>query len=147
MFKNTDEKFYRYQKIMSSLGLHNRPIKKDEMQMIDNWFDGYNFSMEIVLLGCDTDKNAKPSIKYVNGTLTNWFEKGVKSVGDIELLDKPVKIETKQKSAPKKAASYKNRFHNFEQRSDKYTSEELEAIAKKKREAYTQRLKGEAKDV
>lgn len=146
MFKDTDEKFYRYQKVMSSLGLHNRPIKKDEIQMIDKWFDEYNFSMDIVLMGCDTDKNAKPSVKYVNGTLTNWFEKGVKKAEDIELLDKPVRIENKQKPAQKKVAtSYKNRFHNFEQRN--YTSEELEAIAKRKREAYTQKLKGESKDV
>ena len=149
MFKDTDEKFYRYQKVMKSLGLHNRPIKKDEMQMIDKWFDEYKFSMEIVLAGCDTDKNAKPSVKYVNGTLTNWFEKGVKTVEDIDLLDKPKNTydTNKPKTNARKLSSYKNRFHNFEQRSEKYTSDELEAIAKKKREAHSKRLKGEVNDV
>ena len=29
-FRKTDEKYYRYQKVMKALGLHNRPIKKDE---------------------------------------------------------------------------------------------------------------------
>src|SRR5690606_27876697 len=88
-FKESDEKYYRYQKVMKALGLQERTIKKDEKQLIDKWFEEYKFSMDIVLMGCETDKNAKPSVKYVNGTLKNWFEKGVKTVEDIELLDKP----------------------------------------------------------
>lgn len=144
-FKTTDEKYYRYQKVMKSLGLHNRPIKEDEMKLIDKWFDEYNFTMDIVLRGCDTDKNVKPSISYVNGTLSSWFEKGVKIVEDIEVLNKP--IETKrQVSKPqiKKGTPSKTRFHNFEQITDKYTSEELEAVAKRKRVAHNLKLKGEA---
>ena len=144
-FKTVDEKFYRYQKVMKSLGLHNRPVKKDEKQLIDKWFEEYKFSMEIVLMGCDTDKNVKPSISYVNGTLSSWFEKGVKTKQDIELLDKPpVKDRNATKPILKKGVPNKTRFHNFEQRTDKYTSDELEAIARRKRDAYNQKVKGES---
>lgn len=143
-FKEVDENFYRYQKVMKSLGLHNRPVKKDEKKLIDKWFDEYNFSMEIVLMGCDTDKNVKPSISYVNGTLSSWFEKGVKEIQDIEALNKPIQIRKPEiKQHVKKGIASKTRFHNFEQRTDKYTSEELEAIARRKREAYNQKVKGE----
>lgn len=137
--KDIDGNFYRYQKVMKSLGLHNRPTKKDEKLLIDKWFDEYNFSMEIVLMGCDTDKNVKPSISYVNGTLSSWFEKGVKTVEDIGLLEKPVKVKrevTKTKPQIKKGTANKTRFHNFEQRTDQYTSEELEIIARRKRDAH-----------
>lgn len=145
-FRKTDEKYYRYQKVMKALGLHNRPIKKDEKKLIDKWFDEYEFSMEIVLMGCETDKNPKPSVNYVNGTLKSWYEKGVKTAEDIGLLDKPVltKRPVNLKASQYKNTGYKNRFHNFEQRSDKYSAEELEDIARKKRESYNEKLKGEA---
>ncbi|MDD2447327.1 MAG: DnaD domain protein [Tissierellia bacterium] len=145
-FKATDEKYYRYQKVMKALGLHNRPIKKDEKKLIDIWFDEYKFSMEIVLMGCETDKNPRPSVSYVNGTVKSWYENGVKTVEDIESLDKPTvtKRPTNVKSTQYKNTGYKNRFHNFQQRSDKYSAEELENIARKKRESYNEKLKGEA---
>ncbi|WFA08365.1 DnaD domain protein [Tissierella sp. Yu-01] len=144
-FRKSDEKYYRYQKVMKSLGLNNRPTKKDEKQLIDKWFDEYNFTMDIVLMGCETDKNVKPSVSYVNGTLKAWFEKGVKTVGDIELLDKPTEIKKPVINIKsKRPLANKTRFHNFEQRTEMYTSEELEAIAKRKREAHNQKLKGEA---
>ncbi len=146
--KSEDETFYNEQQIMKSLGLQNRPIRDEEKKIIEKWFNEYSFSLEIILAGCETDKNAKPSISYVNGTLRNWFEKGVKTLEDVEKLEKPVtnKEAVKGKSQPqvKKSPVYKNRFHNFEQRSDKYSSDELEAIAKRKREAYSKKLKGEA---
>ena len=145
-FKEIDEGFYRYQKVMKSLGLNNRPIKKDEKKMIDSWFDEYKFSMEIVLLGCETDKNAKPSVAYVNGTLSSWYEKGVKTAEDILNLERP-QIEKRTapaKTQARKSTPVKTRFHNFEQRSDSYTAEELEAIVKRKREAYNQKIKGES---
>lgn len=144
--KTEDETFYNEQQIMKSLGLQNRPIRADEKKIVEKWFKEYNFSLEIILAGCETDKNVKPSISYVNGTLKNWFEKGVKTLEDIENLDKPVINKEAGKAKPqlRKAPAYKNRFHNFEQRSDKYSSDELEAIAKRKREAYSKKLKGEA---
>ncbi len=145
--KAEDEAFYNEQRIMKSLGLQNRPIRGDEKNLLDKWFNEYKFTLDIILAGCETDKNVKPSISYVNGTLKNWFEKGVKTLEDIERLDKPVKKEeSKAKPQFKKVPSYKNRFHNFEQRSDKYSSEELETIAKRKREAYSKKLKGETHD-
>lgn len=142
--KAEDENFYNEQQIMKSLGLQNRPIRVDEKKIIEKWFKEYNFSLEIILKGCETDKNVKPSINYVNGTLTNWFENGVKTLDDIHNLNglKP-KIEIKSKPQVKKGTNTKNRFHNFEQRSDKYTPDELEAIARRKRDTYSQKIKGE----
>ncbi len=149
-FKDDDEKYYRYQKIMRSLGLDKRPMKDDEKETIDIWFSQYEFSLELVLEACSRDKNPRPSINYVNGILKSWHGKGIKNVEDIEDLDRP---KEESKTSPKKAASRRpsptvTRFHNFEQRTDKYSSEEIntriEEIARRKREAYNQRAKGEA---
>lgn len=138
-----DENFYKYYKIMKSLGLHNRPVKKNEKKLIDKWFDEYGFNMDVILAGCETDKNPVPSISYVNGTLSNWYKKGVKTPSDIETLDKPAPREVRVHSNTKKTPTVKTRFHNFQQRTDEYSSDQLEAIAKRKRDAYNQKVKGE----
>lgn len=143
-FKNKDEKYYIYQKIMKSLGLDKRPAREDETQLIDRWFEEYKFTMDVVLKACEADKNPIPSIKYVNGILKSWYEKGIKTTQDIEVLDKPVERVQKSKKAVKKSRpTTTTRFHNFEQRTDKYSSDELEKMAQRKREAYSQRSKGE----
>lgn len=144
--KTKDIKYYRYQKIMKSLGLDKRPVREDEMEIIDNWFEGYGFSLELILEACQRDRNPKPSVEYVNGILKSWHKKGIKEIEEIEVLDK---VEEKKDRIVKKNLNRNpratvTRFHNFEQRTDKYTSEQLEEIAKKKRMLHSQRARGEA---
>lgn len=144
-FKNKDEKYYIYQKIMRTLGLDKRPVREDEIEIMDKWIDEYQLSMELIIKACEADKNQVPSIKYVNGILKSWTQKGITTVEDIEVLDKPKEKSENTRKAPVKRTRPNNttRFHNFEQRSDKYSSEELEKIARKKRDAYGQKAKGE----
>lgn len=144
-FKLKDERYYRYQKIMKELGLSKRPIKKEEMEYIDRWFDNYEFDLELILEACERDRNPIPSINYVNGILKSWWKKGIRKVEDIEIMDKP-KEEKEKKSInrfQKPPRSRTTRFHNFQQRTDKYSSEQLEKIARRKRDSYTKRSKGE----
>ncbi len=139
-FKDRDEKYYLHQRIMKALGLDKRPVRADETELIDIWFNEYKYSLDVVLKACEADKNPTPSIRYVNGILKSWYKKGIKSVEDIETLDKPSETDSKSKKAqvrrPKAATT---RFHNFEQRTEKYSSDELEKMARRKRENYGQR--------
>ena len=145
-FKESDEKYYRYQSVMKALGLDKRPIREEEIKTMDIWFQKWTFTLELVLHACEQDKNSRPSISYVNGILKSWHEKGIKAIADIEVLD-----ARKEKPGPstfkkpmKKAQASVTRFHNFEQRTDKYSSDQLEDIARKKRDAYSKRAKGDA---
>ncbi len=145
-FKTKDEKYYRYQRVMKALGF-NRLAAESEMKIIDKWFDEYKFSMEMVLKGCEgASKTANPSINYIDGILTSWYNKGIKAVEEIEEKDKPKekKEYKKPKAIEKKPTPIKTRFHNFKQRTDNYSADALEDIARKKREAYLKRLEGEA---
>lgn len=147
-FKIKDEKYYSYQRIMKILGLEKRPIRDDEIELIDRWFDELKFDLDVILRACEADKNSTPSIKYVNGILKSWHKKGIKRVEDIEILDKPIdKIERPKKAQVRRPKATATRFHNFDQRTDKYSSEELNArieeIARNKRKAYKQKPKGE----
>lgn len=73
-------------------------------------------------------KANKRNLNYVEGVLRNWKVQG------------SMKLPPEMASQPTK----KNRFHNFEQRTDKYSKDELEAIAKKKRQEHMDKLKGES---
>lgn len=146
-YRTRDEKYYKYEKVMSSLGLQNRTITKGEMIVIDKWFDEYNFSLEMVLKGCENSaKVANPTVNYIDGVLRSWHKKGIKTIDEIEEKDKPKgrKQYSTTKSSTDRSQAIKTRFHNFQQRSDKYSSDELDDIARKKREAYNQRSKGDA---
>ncbi len=146
--KVNNEKYYRYERVMKYLGQGNRNPTESEMKVIDKWFEEYNFSMELVLKGCENSrKTSNPSINYIDGILTSWYEKGIRSVEEIEIKDKlpERKQERKTTTTVRKAAP--NRFHNFEQRTSKYTAQELEEIARRKREQYYFNKKGEVSDV
>ncbi len=87
--KETDEKFYRYERIMKYLGQSNRGATEGEMEIIDKWFEEYNFSMEMVLKACEgSRKISNPNINYIDGILTSWYHKDVNSIEDIETKDK-----------------------------------------------------------
>lgn len=143
-FNKNDEKYFRYMKIMKELGLASRPIKDDEKETIDTWFkDG--FTLELILEACKRDKNPVPSIRYVNGILESWKIKNITSVDDIDVLDVKEKRETttSKTNYQNRPKQVKTRFHNFEQRSSNYSEDELEDIARRKREEHMKKLKGE----
>ena len=150
-FKKNDERYYRYQKVMKAMGLHRRPVKSKEMKFMDKWFEDWELPIELVLEACDRDTTPQPSLAYVDGILSSWREKGIKKVEDIEGLDKREKKASQErrftggrKGQSRKAQASVTRFHNFEQRTDKYSSDQLEDIAKKKRDAYNRKARGDS---
>ncbi len=143
--QENDEKFYRYERIIKYLGQGGRMASEAEMKVIDKWFEEYSFSMEMVLKACESSgKISNPTVNYIDGILTSWYHKGIKTLEEIETKDKPPEREQKAPSS-KPFKAKQTRFHNFEQRTSKMTEEELEAIARRKREEYYSRAKAEVK--
>ena len=84
-------------KIAKALGL-NRELTKYEKQYIDKWVNEYNYEFNIIEEALKkTVTKTNPSISYVNGILKNWFEKGYKTVEDIQNEEKKVVPSTKIK--------------------------------------------------
>lgn len=138
-----DLKYHRYLKVMKAVGLSHKGLNEGDMKLIAKWFDEYNFPMELVLRGCESSSKIQyPTINYIDAVISDWFKKGVKSVEDIEIMDRPPEkpAPKPESQRPKKQISYKTKFHNFEQRSSKYSAADLEEMAKRKRDAH--RLKG-----
>lgn len=137
-----DQRFHRYHKVMKAVGLSNKGFNEGDNKLISKWFDEYGYSMEMVLKGCEASSKVQyPTINYIDGVISDWYKKGFRTVEDVEERDKPPEKQTQRTEVKRNTRqSYKTRFHNFEQRSSKYSASELEDIARKKREAH--RLKG-----
>lgn len=81
----------------------------------------------------EAERQGKRTKKYVEGILSNWKAKGGMTLS----IDKS--------NTQNRKTSPKNRFHNFEQRSSKYSNDQLEDIAMRKKEEYLKKIKGEKK--
>jgi len=74
-------------------------------------------------------ENNKRTLKYVEGILRNWRAEGGMKTETIGVKKSP--------PTPRK----KTRFHNLESRTDKYSADDLENIAKRKREEWKKKQK------
>lgn len=134
--KTQDERFYNYDRIMKSLGFSSRIPSEAEIKVIDKWFDEWKFTMEVILKACEnTKKTSNPSVNYIDGILSKWRKKGITTVEDVIEKDKPqVAVQSKNSTNNSvRTNKIKTRFHTAEQRTARYTSEELEEIARKRR--------------
>ena len=145
-FKTADEVYYRYERVMKALGLSNKGVTQGDLKLVNKWFDDYKFSIDLVLKACESSSKVQQvSVSYIDAIMNSWYEKGIKTVQDVETLDKKPEVasRTSTKQYPRKTYTHKTRFHNFEQRSSNYTAKELEEMAKRKREAYRMKKSGE----
>lgn len=117
--KKSEDKWIYIKKITSYLGLRDMDVMKPQEQLMDKWMNVYKYSNDIIFKACDicAERLNRPDFKYIDGILSNWFKKGVKTVEDIPVKDH------------KKDGNYKSNygydkkpdtFNNYEQRSYDY---------------------------
>ena len=79
------------------------------------------------------------NMNYIKGILRKWEDNNILNIDDLEAL-RNREQKAKEVSKPQKQTNYapskKTKFHNFQQRTDNYSEDDLERIARKKREAY-----------
>jgi DnaD/phage-associated family protein len=104
--------------VLKAFGIGGRnPIKK-EIEYIDKWYKTYCFSLDIITEACSItlSKTGKQSFEYADTILKSWRDSGVRSLKDIENLEKEFKLKKKQPANSKN--TNKNQFLNYQQRSD-----------------------------
>ena len=132
-FMVRSERYMMYKTIFNELGFYRQPSKPEE-RIMDSWFDKYNMDIEVILSACSRAKNtSNPSISYINGIIEKWKKSDVKTLDDIKRIDDEykMKLENKKTSSSNNQVypkQVKTRFHNINQRTDKYTAEELEQL-------------------
>ena len=131
-----NDRFSTYSRISKALGFH-RTLTEAEMRIIDKWIDEWGFSMEMILRCLDNStKISNPNLNYFDKILSQWHEKGFKTIEDLKYDTKP---PTKAKATSKEASKTKNKFHNFIQSED-FSGDDLESIARKRFESKLKKL-------
>lgn len=121
--KKSDEKYVRKNQVLRKLGLQYRAVSEPEIDLINSWYDQYNYAEDLIDQAIKRTANIqKPSINYVNSILTKWRKMGIKTSADIEEKD----LKPKKNPRP----GNKNNFDNFQGQSKDYTEEELNQLAK-----------------
>lgn len=110
--------------VMKAFGLTNRSPGTAEREIIKKWFHTYGFDRQLVTEACNRTIKATqtPSFQYADKILAGWKENGVKTMADVEELDKKrqlAKGQSKEREPAKKSSS-PNRFRNFEERNYNY---------------------------
>jgi len=116
-----DKRTYEY-KIKRLLGIYDRDFTPSEKKVVEQWQSELKPSDELVLSAFDIniERTGKLSVKYINGILKSWEEKGIKTPEQILQDDGAAKGGKASKSV------------NFEQREDiDFDAKELEILKKR----------------
>lgn len=118
-----------YFTILKAFGITNRNPVTAEVSMINHWMKDYGFTLDILTEACSrtVQSTGKANFRYADKILSDWKEKGVRHLTDIQALDMLHKQAQADKAAQKtrsKTSSSPNKFNNFHQRD--YDFEELE---------------------
>lgn len=115
--------------VMKAMGLNGRSPADFEYDLMEKWFRNYGFTREIVVEACSRTIRAihNPSFAYADRILTDWKEAGVRTMRDINALDKvrrekSAAKEAKDERSPDRGRAKRsgsgrasNRFHNLEE--------------------------------
>ncbi len=121
-----------YRSIFKQLGINRSEITSIETAYIETWHKDMGFELPIILEACKKAVIARPNsanFAYVNGILENWYKNGVKSIRDIDKLDKEYakqKAQTNGQAA--KVTNKPNAFGTFASRDMDDELDEMEQL-------------------
>ncbi|MBO4374970.1 MAG: DnaD domain protein [Lachnospiraceae bacterium] len=107
--------------LMKEFGISDRHLTPTEYDYLSKWESEYGFDITIIKEAASRTikRLAKPNFTYADSILSKWFSQGVKSLSDIEALDREYAQNGKKDYARKRPASpgaVTNRFKNFSER-------------------------------
>lgn len=123
------EKWQKYSKVLNYLRIGRQPTTVEE-QMLYKWFYEFSYSEEVVLKACSLTANTmKPSFSYLDKILSEWNNKGLKTIQEVEAYI--MKADNTTPAKPKASSKgQKSSFNNFTNRT--YDAKSLEDMLLKK---------------
>lgn len=123
--------------VMKAFGIMGRNAGTAEQEFMRRWFKEFGFNAAIVTEACNRTLTATgaASFPYADKILTGWKENGVRTLQDVETLDKRRQEKQVKKSGTASRQTRNtstNRFNNFEQRSYNYDDYVWEDIKNRK---------------
>ena len=77
--------------VETAMGLEHRSPSKTELETADKWVNEWGYGRDIIRLAYETcvDNTSKFSMPYIKKVMAEWHKAGVKTVEDIDKLQKP----------------------------------------------------------
>ena len=134
--------------VMKAFGITNRNPGTTEQEFMKKWFKEYGFDSAIVVEACNRTIKAtsSASFPYADKILAGWKESGVRTLSDIQELDKRRQMAKPQQEkaagrgtgggrsgGQKSSGTGNNRFKNFEERSYNYEDIVWEGMRKRQK--------------
>ena len=120
--KKYEDKWVNIRKILNYLGIKDADVMKPQEELLDKWFNTYNFPFEVICKACDIcfERLNRAEFKYIDAILNNWHKEGIKTLEDV--AEKNQKLLKNKNSQNVKNSN--DTFTNYDQRS--YDYNELE---------------------
>ncbi len=108
-----------YYTIFRGLGIRDHEPTPGEKEFMDRWLGEYALSMDVILLACRRTilQIGKAQFAYTDSILKSWHDNNVRTVEDVEALDKAHELSLKKvQEADRQSAAHSTagRFLNFE---------------------------------
>lgn len=121
-----------YRPVFKQLGIERSVPTTIESAYIDTWYEDMQFDLPLILEACKKAIIQKPTsanFAYVNGILENWHKNNVKSLKDVERLDKEfAKQKTFDKLQAKDIQTRSRSFETFAKRDNNAQLDEMEKL-------------------
>ncbi len=125
------EDFLRYRKIYSVLGYGSKIPSQGDKEVMVRWLDEYEFDLDylIFVLKESSKRTSNVNMNYLDKIIMDLHKEDVRSIEAYKAyLDNRNSKSKTSNEATQKPKANTNKFHNFEQRTNKYSKEELEKI-------------------
>lgn len=119
-----------YLSVLKQLGIQRRVPTPAEASYIDTWYNTFAFDKNIIMEACRRAITSNPhsaNLHYVNGILENWHKQHVKTLADIEVLDRKWENEKKKKAVSGKTSSG-GQFNQYQSSTDSKVLSEFEDL-------------------
>jgi len=118
--------------IMKALGHPAAFPSPTQRKYMQAWLDEMGMPLELILEACDRTsvQIGKPTLKYINKIISDWHEKGIKTMEAVAAAEsewnKNKELKLERKASPKR----RNRFANFKPRERDYA--QIERMAQER---------------
>lgn len=87
--------------VMKALGLNGRQPAPSERKIIDNWFQEYGFSLDMVVEACNRTMISihEPNLNYVESILSRWKKAGISRLEQVQGLDEKFQKKKEESEA------------------------------------------------
>ncbi|MEF9916488.1 MAG: DnaD domain protein [Lachnospiraceae bacterium] len=105
--------------VLKAFGISGRGPVSKEKEYVEKWIQEYGFTLDIITEACSRTVASihQPSFEYTDTILTNWLEKNVHHMADIETIDLAYAKDKAEKKKIIAKPVTTNKFNNFQSRS------------------------------